>query len=111
MIPEIDKLTTRGYLPGMKSVAVETLKRRLTEYLQLIAAGESVLVTDHGQVVAELIPPREAGSLDAHNALAQAVRKGWITPAGVSTRTPPPRLPVDRMANILEELNADRAER
>ncbi|MBN1443342.1 MAG: type II toxin-antitoxin system Phd/YefM family antitoxin [Planctomycetes bacterium] len=96
----------------MKSVGVETLKSQLSEYLRLIAAGESLLVTDGGRVVAELIPPRQAGSaLAPDSALAGAVRKGWVTPAAASTPSPPPRLPVDRMANILEELNVDRAER
>lgn len=96
----------------MRCVGVKTLKNRLSEYLRLVSAGESVLVTDRDRVIAELIPPREGrSSLGSDAVLADAVRKGWITPAVLSPGTPPPRLPVDRLGNILGELAADRAER
>ena len=96
----------------MRCVGVKALKNKLSEYLRLIAAGESILVTDRDRVIAELIPPREGRSrLGADAVLADAVRKGWITPAILSHGSPPPRLPVDRIGNILQELDADRAER
>ena len=41
----------------MKSVGVRDLKNRLSEYLRRVRLGESVLVTDRGEVVAELLPP------------------------------------------------------
>jgi antitoxin (DNA-binding transcriptional repressor) of toxin-antitoxin stability system len=41
----------------MKSVGVRKLKNRLSEYLRRVRLGESVLVTDRGEVVAELSPP------------------------------------------------------
>jgi prevent-host-death family protein len=41
----------------MKSVGVRDLKNRLSEYLRRVRMGESVLVTDRGEVVAELLPP------------------------------------------------------
>jgi antitoxin (DNA-binding transcriptional repressor) of toxin-antitoxin stability system len=41
----------------MKTVGVRVLKDRLSEYLRRTAAGERVLVTDRGEVVAELGPP------------------------------------------------------
>jgi antitoxin (DNA-binding transcriptional repressor) of toxin-antitoxin stability system len=41
----------------MKSVGVRELKNRLSEYLRRVSSGESVLVTDRGEVVAELSPP------------------------------------------------------
>ena len=41
----------------MKTVGVRELKNRLSEYIRQARAGESVLVTDRGQVVAELTPP------------------------------------------------------
>src|SRR5215467_8530313 len=41
----------------MKSVGVRELKNRLSEYIRAVATGEAVLVTDRGDVVAELVPP------------------------------------------------------
>lgn len=41
----------------MKTVGVRELKDRLSEYLRRIAAGERVLITDRGEVIAELGPP------------------------------------------------------
>src|SRR5262245_32913782 len=44
-------------------------------------------------------------------ALAEAVRKGWITPAEISPEEPlPPRLPVAPLEQILKELAEDRAD-
>lgn len=48
----------------MKTVGVRELKNRLSEYLRQAKAGDSVLVTDRGQVVAELSPPGH-GATDA----------------------------------------------
>ena len=96
----------------MRCIGVKSLKNKLSEYLRLVAAGESVLVTDRDRVIAELIPPREGRSLLGSDAvLANAVRKGWIQPAALAPGSPPPRLPVGRIKNILQELEADRAER
>jgi len=44
----------------MKVVSVSELKNRLSQYLQIARKGEDVLVTDRGQVVAEI---RQAGSV------------------------------------------------
>jgi antitoxin (DNA-binding transcriptional repressor) of toxin-antitoxin stability system len=41
----------------MKTVGVRELKNRLSEYIRQARSGEGVLVTDRGQVVAELGPP------------------------------------------------------
>jgi antitoxin (DNA-binding transcriptional repressor) of toxin-antitoxin stability system len=96
----------------MRCVGVKLLKNKLSEYLRLVAAGETVLVTDRDRVIAELSPPREGRSaLGSDAVLAEAVRKGWLTPAPLVLKSPPPRLPVERLAKLLEELEADRAER
>ncbi len=41
----------------MKAVAVKELKNRLSAYLREVRAGEVLLVTDRGRVVAELRRP------------------------------------------------------
>ncbi|MCA1792075.1 MAG: type II toxin-antitoxin system prevent-host-death family antitoxin, partial [Thioalkalivibrio sp.] len=40
----------------MRAVGIRELKNRLSEFIRLVEAGESVLVTDRGTVVAELRP-------------------------------------------------------
>jgi prevent-host-death family protein len=44
-------------MASMKTVGLRELKNRLAEYVREVRAGESVLVTDRGHVVAELVPP------------------------------------------------------
>jgi antitoxin (DNA-binding transcriptional repressor) of toxin-antitoxin stability system len=41
----------------MKTIGIRELKNRLSEVLRAVKAGERVLVTDRGAVVAELAPP------------------------------------------------------
>jgi antitoxin (DNA-binding transcriptional repressor) of toxin-antitoxin stability system len=42
----------------MKAVGVKQLKARLSEYVRLVKSGETILVTDRDEVVAELRPAR-----------------------------------------------------
>lgn len=96
----------------MRSVGLKILKNRLSEYVRLAASGETVLVTDRDHVVAELGPPRQGRSgLLADAVLAEAVRKGWLTPPTLAAEGPVPRLPVATIAELLEELETDRAGR
>jgi prevent-host-death family protein len=44
----------------MKTVGLRELKNRLSEYIREVRSGEGVLVTDRGEVVAELVPPGQA---------------------------------------------------
>jgi antitoxin (DNA-binding transcriptional repressor) of toxin-antitoxin stability system len=93
----------------MRSVGLKVLKNKLSEYVRLAAAGETVLVTDRDRVVAELVPPREGRSeLLADAQLAEAVRRGWITAPTLVGEEPPPRVPVAPLAEILRELEEDR---
>jgi antitoxin (DNA-binding transcriptional repressor) of toxin-antitoxin stability system len=93
----------------MRAVGLKVLKNRLSEYVRLVASGETVLVTDRDRVVAELCPPRQGrGPWLADAMLADAVRKGWITPPALVSPAPPPRIPVAPLAEILAELRLDR---
>jgi prevent-host-death family protein len=42
---------------NMKTMGIRELKNRLSEIVRAVKAGERVLVTDRGTVVAELVPP------------------------------------------------------
>jgi prevent-host-death family protein len=46
----------------MKTVGIRELKNRLSDYVRQVRTGEGVLVTDRGQVVAELTPPGRGAS-------------------------------------------------
>lgn len=97
----------------MRAVGIKVLKDRLSEYVRLAAAGETILVTDHDEVVAELSPPRpERSPLLADAQLADAIRRGYLTaPLRSPDSTPPPSRPVATLADLLGELAADRQDR
>ena len=96
----------------MRSVDIAALKSRLTEYVRLATAGETILVTDGDRVIAEIRPPRATGSpFQADAMLADAVREGWLTPA-LSPGTEPPRggPPVATLSELLGELECNRSD-
>lgn len=95
----------------MRAVGLKLLKNRLSEYVRLAASGETILVTDRDRVVAELVPPGAArGPMLADALLAEAVRRGWLTPPVLAQAGVPPRAPVAPLRILLEELAADRAD-
>ena len=88
------------------------LKNKLSEYVRLAQRGETVLVTDRDRIVAELTPPRpEREELLADALLAEAVRRGWMTPPALPAQGAPPRLPVAPLRKILRDLENDRGDR
>lgn len=97
----------------MRSVGLKILNNRLSEYVRLAAAGETVLVTDRDRVVAEIVPPRaERSPMLADALLADAVRRGWLTPPVIPGSGPPPApAPVMTLDQLLEELDEDRSDR
>lgn len=96
----------------MRAVGVKVLKNKLSEYVRLAASGETVLVTDHDRVVAELGPPAAGRAPSVHDALlADALREGWIEAPLVVAEGPPPRQPVARWDELARELDADREDR
>ncbi|HSN91735.1 MAG TPA: type II toxin-antitoxin system prevent-host-death family antitoxin [Anaeromyxobacteraceae bacterium] len=67
----------------MKTAGVRELKARLSSYLRDVAAGDVVLVTDRGRVVAELRSPgtAERGAPPADLRYRQLVGRGLVRPA------------------------------
>jgi prevent-host-death family protein len=64
----------------MKSVGLRDLKNRLSEYVREVRSGQAVLVTDRGEVVAELIPPGQAtDERGVSSALVALARRGQLT--------------------------------
>ncbi len=72
----------------MKSVGVKQLKSRLSEYLRLVRSGETVLVTDRDEVVAELRPTRrQPGAADSLDRLLDSLaERGEVTRASLPKR-------------------------
>lgn len=109
----LTKVASRGYFAAMRAVGLKILKNKLSEYVRLAAAGETVLVTDRDRVVAELVPPRSGRGERLDDAmLAEGVRRGWLSPPVIDPQgPPPPRSPVAPLEELLNELVADRGER
>jgi antitoxin (DNA-binding transcriptional repressor) of toxin-antitoxin stability system len=95
----------------MRTVGLKVLKDKLSEYVRLAESGEVVLVTDRDRVVAELRPPHERAPLASDALLADLVRKGVLSPPLMVREGPPPRLPSAPTAQLLSELEEDRADR
>ncbi len=64
----------------MKAVGIRELKARLSQYLRDVRRGEVVLVTDRGEVVAELRPPGGAviGESDTERGLRRLAEAGGL---------------------------------
>jgi prevent-host-death family protein len=64
----------------VKIVGLRELKNRLSEYVREVRAGEGVLVTDRGEVVAELVPPGQASDgRGAPSGLVALAKGGRLT--------------------------------
>ncbi len=96
----------------MKSVGIKKLKNSLSEYVQLAAKGETVLITNRDQAVAELGPVNEArGPHLADAFLEDLIQSGVLTPATLTNEAPPGPKPVASLDEVLDELNEDRQDR
>ncbi|MCY4429501.1 MAG: hypothetical protein OXC11_03795 [Rhodospirillales bacterium] len=97
----------------MRSVGIEVLNSKLSEYVRLAASGETIFVTDRDLVVAELGPLRETRSPTLVDAfLTEAVRSGVLTPPRLAASGPPPKpAPVATLDEILADLDESRRDR
>ena len=98
---------------SMKSVGIRDLKNKLSEYVREVRAGEAVLVTDRGEVVAELIPPGPGG--DARglpSVLVALARRGHLTLGLSNDPAMYPKLHrLLKRSRAAELLNEERGER
>jgi antitoxin (DNA-binding transcriptional repressor) of toxin-antitoxin stability system len=76
---------------------------------RLAAAGETVVITDRGRVVAEIVPPRR----EPESVIARGIREGWIRPATRTGDWPPPSQPVPGLTfdQLMADLERDREDR
>lgn len=99
----------------MKTVGIRDLKIHLSAHLRDVQRGDTILVTDRGEVVAELRPPgaAEKALTPAELVRRRLVDRGLLRPAAapgsLAWERPLPRLLKSGTAQEL--LDADRAER
>ncbi|MDX2223835.1 MAG: type II toxin-antitoxin system prevent-host-death family antitoxin [Rhodospirillaceae bacterium] len=89
----------------MTTVGLRALKNQLSAYVRRAAAGETILVTDRGKVVAELVPPAPAAG-GVHAALAEMARRGEMrlaTRAKVSYPVMPKIVPDGTALRLLDD--------
>ena len=103
-------VATCSYDAQVQTVGIKALKNKLSRYVKLAVAGETVLVTDREEIVAELGPPKPGRRREylAKKTLSRAEKKGLVVRA---KRRGPPRLkpkPIATLAEILRELRDDR---
>jgi prevent-host-death family protein len=85
----------------MKTVGIRELKNRLSEYIREVRSGERVLVTDRGEVVAELTPPG-LGTADADvpAPLVALAKRGLATVGAPGNTSLYPALPRRRKRTV-----------
>ncbi len=93
----------------MKTAGVRDLKAHLSSYLRDVAAGEVVLVTDRGRVVAEMRAPgaAELTSTPAELRYRRLIESGRLRPGtrpDMREWPPPPsvKLPMGTAAALLD---------
>ncbi|MBI4571758.1 MAG: type II toxin-antitoxin system prevent-host-death family antitoxin [candidate division NC10 bacterium] len=91
----------------MKAVGIRELKNRLSEYLRLVRGGEEVLVTDRGEVVAELRQPSRSLTDPPHPGLMKLVKQGKARLGAPHRSDLYPRLPALLSRGELARLIAD----
>jgi antitoxin (DNA-binding transcriptional repressor) of toxin-antitoxin stability system len=98
----------------MLTVGVRELKNRLSAFLRRVRSGESVLVTDRGEVVAEISPPgQKVSDASVPAGLLLLARRGVATLGSRSEPGAYPALPRARRrgrsaAQLLEEERGSR---
>lgn len=93
----------------MRTVGLKTLQNKLSEYVRLAAAGETVVITDRNHVVAEIVPPQRRTALTPFE--ERGVREGWLRPAKDPNAPLPPRNPLVPFDELMRELDEDRDDR
>lgn len=73
----------------METVGIRELKNRLSAYVRKVEAGDVIVVTDRGRIVAELVPPGHAATPGIHPGLLELARRDGLR---LPTRTNSPEL-------------------
>ncbi|MEO8587720.1 MAG: type II toxin-antitoxin system prevent-host-death family antitoxin [Acidobacteriota bacterium] len=97
----------------MRVVGIREFKDRLSEYVRMVRRGEEVLLTERGEVVAQLrgadkIQPREY----SNEVVADLHRRGLLVQVGLNDPAAYPKLSrALHRRSALDLLNEDRGDR
>lgn len=98
----------------MIAVGVREIKSRLSAYLRMVKGGEVVLITDHGEVIAELRRPGAGAEPTPYPRLNEMIRDGTVrmgrgdAPPDLYDLPAGPRLPPGTAAALLDESRGER---
>ena len=97
----------------MKTVGIRELKNKISEYLKAVRSGESVLVTDRGEAVAEICPLGYSPlPKDLPYGLVEMFKKGRLTLGAPNDKDAypvlPPALSGRSASRLLDEERGDR---
>lgn len=68
-------------MKSIKTVGIKALKDQLSEYLRYVKTGSVVLITDRGNVIAELHEPSiEINPKKSHSILSEWINEGQFLP-------------------------------
>ncbi len=82
----------------METVGIRELKNKLSAYVRKVEAGDVVIVTDRGRVVAELVPPGwQRPALDVQLGLLELARRDGLR---LATRPNDPELYIRPLPKI-----------
>ena len=86
----------------MERIGVRELRQHASRYLARVKSGETVEVTERGQLIALLVPPtRERHARD------RLIAEGRLIPASGRLRFQPRTTPAAPTSAILDDLRAD----
>lgn len=98
----------------MRTASISSAKNKLSSLIDLVRKGETVIITDRDQPVAQLAP-LSADQLDDGSRLAELERSGLVrrSPAtaqrGLLRKLPPmPEQDADLLTALLSDRNEDR---
>lgn len=87
------------YAAAVIRIGVRELNQHTSKYIAMVKNGETVEVTERGQLVARLVPaPRTGTTLD------QLVAAGRVTPATASWHELPPPEGAEERVDVADEL-------
>jgi prevent-host-death family protein len=84
-----------------KRVGVRELRQNLSRYLDLVKAGEDLVVTEHGRVVARLLPAAVGGYAELAATLGASVPLEPLET--IAARLSPPGAPAGTTDAFLDE--------
>lgn len=75
-------------------IGVRALRDRLSRHLESVKAGQTIVVTEHGQPIAKIVP------MNGQSVLDRLIAEGRVTPAKSSTGELPPPIKLKDGATV-----------